>query len=158
MTEHKYAGIHQEGSIDWVGRSMEQYSRFVFDGYMIPYENYMNCGFQIFNKSHKKFHKKIIKFYLDNKEIINEVQHKFGIGSDQTPFNFLLRQNNIDFQFLPYEFNMTALYQKEILDEELTFTKLGWIYHYCSIPDNWDNNKAKYWMKKTYEHFYGELK
>ena len=49
---------------------------------------------------------------------------------------------------------MTALHQKEILDEELTFTKLGWVYHFCAIPDNWDNKKTLYWMKRTYEELY----
>ena len=39
----------------------------------------------------------------------------------------------------------------------MTFTKFGWIYQYSQIPDNWDNKKTLYWMKKTYEHFYGEL-
>ena len=157
LTEHKYAGVPQEGSMDWVARSMEQFSRFVFNGISMPYENYINSGFQIFNKSHKKFQDDLIQFYNKNREKITEVQEKFGIGSEQTPLNFFLHKHNIDFKFLPYQFNMTGLYQKEILDEDLTFTKLGWVYHYCSIPDNWDNNKVKYWMKKTYEHFHGEL-
>ena len=47
--------------------------------------------------------------------------------------------------------------RKEILNEELTMTKIGWIYHYCAIPDNPNAEKTLYWMKKTYEHFYGEL-
>tara|TARA_Y100000310_G_scaffold161820_1_gene161728 strand:+ start:619 stop:1428 length:810 start_codon:yes stop_codon:yes gene_type:complete len=157
MAGNKYAGVRQEGSMDWVVRSMEQFSRFVHEGYMIPYDRYINAGFQIINKSHKKFFKEIIDFYNTNKNEINEVQHKFGVGSDQTNVNLLLNKKNIDFKFLPYEFNMTALYQKEILDEDLTFTKLGWVYHFCSIPDNWDNNKTLYWMKKTYEYFYGAL-
>ena len=90
--------------------------------------------------------------------MINWIQEKFGVGSEQTPINLFLHKKNIDFKFLPYEFNMTALFQKEILDEELTFTKLGWVYQYIQIPDNWDNKKTVYWMKKTYEHFHGELK
>ena len=47
LTEHKYAGVVQEGSMDWCGRSIEHFSRFVFDGFMMPYENYINSGFQI---------------------------------------------------------------------------------------------------------------
>jgi hypothetical protein len=35
----------------------------------------------------------------------------------------------------------------EILDEELTFTKIGWIYHFNGIPDEIRN----YAMKKTSE-------
>ena len=100
----------------------------------------------------------VIKFYNENREQITEVQEKFGIGSEQTPLNLFIELKNVDFKLLPYEFNMTALFQKEILDEELTFTKLGWMYQYSQIPDNLDNRKTIYWMKKTYEYFYGELK
>ena len=52
---------------------------------------------------------------------------------------------------------MQDLVSKEILDENLTFTKIGWIYHYCAIPNNKDNQLTNYFMEKTYKHFYGEL-
>ena len=61
LTEGKYAGVHQEGSMDWCGRSLEHFSRFVFDGFMMPYHKYINTGFQIFNKSHKKFQEDFLK-------------------------------------------------------------------------------------------------
>jgi len=47
--------------------------------------------------------------------------------------------------------------RKEVLDEDLTMTKVGWIYQYNAIPNNGDASLTYYWMKKTYEHFYGEL-
>ena len=47
--------------------------------------------------------------------------------------------------------------RKEILDENLTMTKIGWVYHYNSIPNNTDQKQTLYWMEKTYKHFYGEL-
>ena len=54
---------------------------------------------------------------------------------------------------------MVDLHRKEILDEALTFTKvLPGIYQFNAIPDNHDASKTLYWMKKTYEHLYGELK
>jgi hypothetical protein len=65
--------------------------------------------------------------------------------------------NSLASIFVFKNFIRSDIYQKEILDEELTFTKCGWIYQYSQIPDNWDNKKTLYWMKKTYEHFYGEL-
>ena len=60
-------------------------------------------------------------------------------------------------KLLPYEFNMTDLVRKEILDDQLTFTKIGWIYHYCAIPNNHNQEATLYWMKKTYEHLYEKL-
>ena len=41
--------------------------------------------------------------------------------------------------------------------DDLLFTKIGWIYQYNAIPNNTDNQLTNYFMKKTYEHFYGEL-
>ena len=35
MTEHKYVGVHNDGSYDWVLRNIENYSKYIFDGKMI---------------------------------------------------------------------------------------------------------------------------
>ena len=59
---------------------------------------------------------------------------------------------------LHYQFCMVDMVRKEILDEELTMTKIfPGIYQFNAIPDNSNADKTLYWMKKTYEHLYGEL-
>ena len=93
MTEHKYAGVHNYGSMDWVLRSMENYSHYFFSGKMFPYYEYINGGFQIFNKSHKEFLDEVIKFYFMHKDNLLEIQNKLYCGTDQTPVNFLLREH-----------------------------------------------------------------
>ena len=52
---------------------------------------------------------------------------------------------------------MNDMNRKEILADDLLFTKIGWIYQYNAIPNNKDNQLTNYFMKRTYEHFYGEL-
>ena len=53
---------------------------------------------------------------------------------------------------------MVDLHRKELLDEDLTFTKvMPGIYQFNAVPDNNRAVKTLYWMKKTYEHFYGKL-
>ena len=47
--------------------------------------------------------------------------------------------------------------RKEILGDDLLFTKIGWIYQYNAIPNNKDNQLTNHFMEKTYKHFYGEL-
>ena len=47
------------------------------------------------------------------------------------------------------------LFRKEVLHDDLLFTKLGWIYQYNGIPNNQEDKLTYHWMKKTYEHFYG---
>ena len=45
----------------------------------------------------------------------------------------------------------------EILDEQLTFTKvLKGIYQFNAIPNNVNAEKTMYWMQKTYNHLYNE--
>jgi len=52
---------------------------------------------------------------------------------------------------------MSDMARKEILGDDMLFTKIGWIYQYNAIPNNKDNQLTNHFMKKTYEHFYGEL-
>ena len=53
---------------------------------------------------------------------------------------------------------MQDMFLKEILNEDLLFTKLGWVYHYNSIPDNNGADLTFHWMEKTYKKLYGEFK
>lgn len=154
MTNHEYTGIHNEGSYDWIFRSIENYSKFVFNDRQIDWWKYINGGFQIVNKQHKNFFKSMIEFYFANKELLIQMQNTYHVGTDQTPLNYLLQINNIKTTLLPYEFNMTDMSRKEVLDKDLTMTKMGWIYHFNAIPDNQDNQATYYWMKKTYESLY----
>ena len=49
---------------------------------------------------------------------------------------------------------MVDMNRKEILNEDLLFTKIGWVYQFNCIPNNKDNQATYYWMKKTYEELY----
>ena len=107
------------------------------------------------NESHKKLYKKILDFYFANRDSIVKVQDTFGVGTDQPVINFFLQKENIDLKLLPYMYNMQDMNRKEILNEQLTFTKIGWVYHFNAIPDQLDGyDKTEYWMKRTYEALY----
>ena len=157
MTDNKYTGVHNEGSYDWILRSIENYSKHIFDNKIIDWWRYINGGFQIVNERHKRFFQDVISFYFVNQDNLVKMQETFHTGTDQTPLNFLLDLHSIDTKLLSYEFNMCDMNRKEILDENLTMTKIGWVYHYNSIPNNTDQKQTLYWMEKTYKHFYGEL-
>jgi hypothetical protein len=160
MTDRKFTAVHNEGSYDWICRSIENYNKHLFPG-KIPFEywEYINTGFMIFNKDHKKFLKEFLKFYEDNKETIINLQETYHVGTCQPVMNYFARNKNIEMKLLPYEFNMTDLPRKEILDEEMTMTKVGWIYHFCAISPDFKQQfgDVEHWMKKTYEHFHGSL-
>lgn len=154
MTEGKYVGVHNEGSYDWIFRSIENYSKYVFSGRRIEWWRYINGGFQIVNKKHESFFKSILTFYEKNFENLAYVERNFHVGTDQTPLNFLLQANNIDLHLLPYEYNMVDMARKELLNDNLTMTKMGWIYHFNSIPNNNKNKATYYWMEKVYNYLY----
>ena len=91
---------------------------------------------------------------MENTEIIVNLQDTFGVGTDQPVLNFFVQRENIDCRFLPYEWNMQDMSRTEILNGELSFTKIGWIYHFNGIPNNKDNHACYQWMEKTYRYLY----
>lgn len=153
MTERKLVGVHNDGSYDWVLRSLENYSHYIFNGFQSKFWNYIDCGFIIVNETHKTFFKTITDFYWQHKDAFKAVE-KLHVGTDQTPFNILVERENIELKLLPYEYNMIDLTRKEILTDDLLFTKLGWIYQFNSIPNNVNDTLTFHWMKKTYEYLY----
>tara|TARA_B100000035_G_scaffold303185_1_gene301508 strand:+ start:772 stop:1551 length:780 start_codon:yes stop_codon:yes gene_type:complete len=158
MTEHKLCGAQFDGSWDWVLRGIENYSKYMFDGYMMPWYEYFDCGFIIVNDKHRQLFQDIVSFYFTNQDNLIKLQETFFNGTDQTPVNILVHKHNVDLKLLPYEFNMNDMNRKEILGDDLLFTKIGWIYQYNAIPNNKDNQLTNYFMEKTYNHFYGDLK
>ena len=154
MSENKLCAVHNDGSYDWVCRSIENYSKHLFDGFTFPLWEYINSGFLILNKTHKQLYQDIIKFYFENRDNVVKLQDTYGVGTDQPIINFFLHKENIDLKLLSYKFNMQDMFRKEILTEDLLFTKLGWIYHYNAIPNNQNSEQTLYWMKKTYNFIY----
>ena len=54
LTDNKYCGVVNPIN-EWVLKSIEIYSKFMFDNKTIPFWEYINGGFQIFNESHREF-------------------------------------------------------------------------------------------------------
>ena len=152
-TEHKYCLVHDDGSYDWILRGMEHYSKYVYDGAWFDFWKYGNSGFQIVNNTHREFFNYMREFYLENSNIIREIQDTYGIGTDQTPLNYNLNLKNIPVKLLSYKYNMTCMLKKEILADDMLFTKLGWVYHFNGLPDK--EKTVPYWMKKTFRYLYG---
>jgi hypothetical protein len=157
MTDNKLCGVEFDGSWEWVLRGIENYSKYIFGGYMMPWEKYFDCGFLIVNEKHKQFFQDIVSFYFTHQDNLIKLQETFFNGTDQTPVNMLVHRNKIEMKLLPYEFNMNDMARKEILGDDMLFTKCGWVYQYNAIPNNTDNKLTNYFMEKTYKHFYGDL-
>ena len=126
-----------------------------FNDIKLPFYEYINGGFQIVNETHRPFFKDVLDFYFKQKTNLNKIQKTFGVGTDQTPINYLLRKHNIDLNLLPYEFNMNDMNRKEILGDDLLFTKVGYVYHFNAIPPDVANKRdSHYWMDRVYKELY----
>ena len=156
LSENKLCGVFNDGSYDWVFRSIENYSKHIFNNHQLKWWNYINVGFMIVNKIHTDLFKNMYEFYWNNAHNLKEME-KLHCGTVQTPFNFLIELQNIDLKLLPYQYNMQDLNRKESLNPNMTHTKTGYVYHFNCIPNNQNDQATYYWMKKTYEYLYGEL-
>ena len=154
MTDRKMCGVHNEGSYDWIIRSIENYGKYFFNGHILDFWKYIDCGFLIVNETHRNFYTQVIDFYNENDKLLKQVEKEWNAGTDQTPVNILIEEQCVDFKWFPYEFNMCDMFRKELLTDDLLFTKWGWIYQYNSIPNNTEDKLTYYWMKKTYEYLY----
>ena len=156
MSDRKFCFVHNDGSYDWVLRSIENYSKYFFNGYMFRYDHYFDSGMLIFNETHREFFNQILSFFHNNKKQLITAEKTWHVGTDQTPVNFLTHMLNIDYKVLPYEYNMVDMAPKELLLEHMPFIDIGWIYQYNSIPDNKDDQLTYFWMEKTFNKLYGD--
>ena len=154
MTDRKYTVTVTEGSMDWVCRSLENYGKYIFND-TFPLHKYFNAGFQVINDLHKPLIDKFKQFYVDNRDTIVWMQRNFGVGTDQPLINYIVNLSDVETKYLHYQFCMADLFRKEILDSDLTFTKIfKGIYQFNAIPDNHNSQKTMHWMKRTYEELY----
>jgi len=153
MSEHKYCGVNAVGSMDWICRSIENYSHFFFKDVELPYWKYINGGFHIVNKKHKDIFKQVIDFYIKNRDNLLQLQNNWHCGTDQTPVNFILQKNNVDMKILPYEYNMQDLMRFEAIGPDMLHTRHGYVYHFnCGVQPH-----PRYWMEETFKYLYGEI-
>lgn len=151
--EGYFYGVRNFGSMDWVIRSIENYSDQVFHDVGLDWEKYINTGVMLFDKSHKEFFNNICEFNELNEGLLRQTE-KLGVGKDQPVINFLLEHYNIKRRYLPYEYNMQDMMRSECIGGDMLFTNIGWIYHFnCGVrptPGQWMEHTYKY-LKEKYE-------
>ncbi len=161
-TDHKYCGVMNDGCYEWVTRSIRDFNNELFriDNPPNPW-TYINGGFQIVNKEHRKFFSNMKDFYSNNKIDIQNAIDKIKAGTDQTIVNYMLKINNIDIKILPPCYNLQDLFRKNLLhipghswwpDSLDNMFNAGWVYHFNAIPQN--ERHASYWIERTYKELY----
>ena len=153
LTDRKFTVTRDIDNMSWTRDSILGYKDF-FDGFELDSTKYFRSGFMVFNETHRDFFTQVTDFYNENADLLRQVEKEWHAGTDQTPVNILIHDRDVDFKWLPYEYNMCDMTRKELLTDDLLFTKWGWIYQYNSIPNNKEDKLTYYWMKKTYEYLY----
>ncbi len=152
LCDNNICGIHENGSYDWTLRSIENYSK-LFKA-VLPWENYINSGFILIDSKLSNLFDVMKELYEEKKNELLELQ-ELGVGTDQTPFNYMIQELDVPLKILPYKYNMTCMPKSEILGEDMLHTKLGYIYHFNGIGNK--ETAVPYWMEKTYKYLYGEV-
>jgi hypothetical protein len=140
--------------MDWVNRSIENYSKHIFDGFMFPFYRYFNSGLMVFNKKHKTLFKNIQNFYQEKANDLQHMQNTFCVGNDQPVLNFFVNKDiSEDYKTLGYEWNMQDMTRFEVLNENMLHTKYGYINHFnAGTPPS-----PQYWLEKTYKYLYDNI-
>lgn len=151
ISEHKFCAVPNFGDMDWMLRSIENYSYELFENYQFPYFKYFNSGVLIFNKSHNEFFKTIQHFYEKNRSKIIWMQKYYGVGHDQPVFNFFVNRDLVNnYKLLGYEWNMQDLNRSELLGSDFMFTRYGYVCHFnCGIKPS-----PASWVQATYDFLY----
>jgi hypothetical protein len=124
-------------NIQWLDECVRGYNR-LFNSFNFDLKRYINCGFQIFNISHKKFLVDLKEFYYTNLDEILSLQKTVRRGTDQPIYNYLLQINNIVVDSLPDPFFVTHM------------TRFNWFQY------NWQLNEdsTPYFIKYGYIWFF----
>lgn len=151
LTENKFCAVRNFGDMDWVCRSIENYSKHIFDGFSFPYYNYFNSGVMVFNKKHISLLRSMQQFYQDNRDNLMWMQNTYCVGNDQPVFNFFIHKTiPEDVKLLGYEWNMQDMMRFEVLNDSMLHTRYGYISHYnAGTPPS-----SQYWIEKTYKYLY----
>ena len=90
--------VHDDGSYDWILRGMEHYRDEMsheFGDVWFDFGGYGNSGFQLLGKEHKEFFKSMVELWDNYGELIMNISNKYGIGKEQTIWNFMIRKHDI---------------------------------------------------------------
>lgn len=147
MTDNKFTTTHEFDNFKWVYESIQGYKEF-FDNYELNIFEYFNTGLVVFNKSHREVFDKFKEIYTNDADYFVEKQSTLRRGTDQTPFNYVMRMNDIDIKFLPMAYRVSHLPRKDLLNhnwqlkEDLTpfFIKYGLIWGFSGFDKTQRND------------------
>lgn len=142
-----HLGVVRDNSPGWSFQSMKAHRKF-FPGVDLPWYDYFNAGFQVLNQRHRSFYQAILQFYDQHRDQLLSMERAGGLGTDQTPVNFLARREGNDLTYLPPTFNLLPLHK---LMKDHLYVEMGYVWHFAGIP----HDLRVECMRHTWESFRG---
>lgn len=142
LYDDEFVGVLDQTSISWMANSHSAYkSAFPqFKDIKVGLSEHINGGVLFFTKHHKSFFETLKKFYLDNKQILDDWSVP-NTGKEQTLLNLHLKQANIKVKHLPYAWNTVGMVKKGLLwhndklnDPTPFFFKYCYLWHFTGFP------------------------
>jgi lipopolysaccharide biosynthesis glycosyltransferase len=123
-------GVVRDQTPRWIYQSMKAY-RPLFPAVDLRWYDYFNAGFMLLNRGHRDFYRQVNEFYQRHRDELLALEDGGGIGTDQTPVNYLAVKEAVPLRFLPRTFNLQPL---PTLLRDFMFVEMGYIWHFAGIP------------------------
>lgn len=156
-------GFRALENLRWVSEGVNGYKE-LFSEVNFQMDQYVSCGFQIFDKTHKAFLESLENFYFKSYEGIMKLQNeKVKRGTDQPVYNYLLQKHNIKVDTtLPKGYMLTHLSRFDWLsynwqlnqDRTPFFLKYGYIYFFSGFTNRSDREHL---MKESWNIIKNQL-
>ena len=148
-------------NIRWIHEGVSGYANFFkqhYPDFTFDLKRYSSCGWQIFDKGHKKFLNTLKDFYYTNYDEIMKLQNdEVKRGTDQPVYNYLLQIHDVNVVHkVPPSYYLTHLHRFDWLsnnwqlktDSTPFFIKNGYIWFYSGFPQRGEREGM---MKQTWD-------
>jgi lipopolysaccharide biosynthesis glycosyltransferase len=131
-------GVNDLCDLNWLLDSIKQRQRF-FPNQKMNLTKYLNAGILFFGNKHLPLFKKLLDFYLENKDEIHAIK---GGGKEQTLLNFFIQKERIPVKVLDPEWNLLSIHRKNMfignwqlkVDPLPYFLKYAYVWHFTGFP------------------------
>lgn len=120
---------------EWCDWTIERYQH-LFPGTELTIKNYYNAGFIVFTKSQLNFIEEFKTFVETNKKELLKIQLNGNVGTDQTPFNFILRKTGNKVHEIPVTYNWIKAFtgvknaEEVYQDSAFDFIDKAYVWHF----------------------------